>query len=78
MGVDCIRLSQDRDRWRDVVSAVVKLPSSCAAELVSVMENCRVFCEEQTEFLCYLDHRLLKMVLHTCSTDLLGSSLTVK
>jgi hypothetical protein len=55
-----------------------EISSSCAAELVSVMENCWVFCEEQTEFLCYLDHRLVKMVLHSCSTDLLGSSLTVK
>jgi hypothetical protein len=24
-GVDCIRLAQDRDRWRDVVSAVMNL-----------------------------------------------------
>jgi hypothetical protein len=25
-GVDCIRMAQDRDRWRAVVSAVMNLP----------------------------------------------------
>jgi hypothetical protein len=35
-GVDWIRLAQDRDRWRDVVSAVMnELSGSCATELVS-------------------------------------------
>jgi hypothetical protein len=34
-GVDWIRLSQDRDRWRAVVSAVMNLRSGyCATELV--------------------------------------------
>jgi hypothetical protein len=34
-GVDWIRLAQDRDRWRAVVSAVMDEPSgSCATELV--------------------------------------------
>jgi hypothetical protein len=33
-GVDGIRLSQDRDRWRAVVSAVMN-SGSCATELVS-------------------------------------------
>jgi hypothetical protein len=34
-GVDWIRLAQDRDRWRAVVSAVMNLRGSCATELVS-------------------------------------------
>jgi hypothetical protein len=34
-GVDWIRLAQDTDRWRAVVSTVINLSSSCATELVS-------------------------------------------
>jgi hypothetical protein len=34
-GVDWIRLSQDRDRWRAVVSAVMNPSGSCATELAS-------------------------------------------
>jgi hypothetical protein len=34
-GVDWIRLAQDRDRWRAVVSAVMNPSGSCATELVS-------------------------------------------
>jgi hypothetical protein len=34
-GVDWIRLAQDRDRWRAVVSAVMNLRVFCATELVS-------------------------------------------
>jgi hypothetical protein len=35
-GVDWIRLAQDRDRWRAVVSSGDEPSSSCATELVSV------------------------------------------
>jgi hypothetical protein len=35
VGVDWIRLAQNRSRWRAVVSAVMNLRVSCATDLVS-------------------------------------------
>jgi hypothetical protein len=39
-GVDCIRLAQDRDRWRAVVSAVMNLPVFCTTELICILASC--------------------------------------